>query len=491
MSSLLTSVKAFFTRHRRKIFVSLGLFASGYFAIDYLKNKLFEIQDRLATERSAKENLRRRFEQNQEDATYTIMALLPTLSSDIIDTFPVEALTQELQAKRTEKAILRSSSKALSDATSDISNVTTGLVPKNTSDEDTKAENEEDSIVMKQEAGSESIVQVEKAPKKSKTQLWQELKIESITRLFTLIYSTSLLIFLTRLQLNILGRRNYVWSVLDLASQRRNKHHQEEITMLDMSASSFEQVEVDVDVESEDEETIKQKEHEAHINKMYLAISWWFINRGWISLSQQVGDAVRRVFGSVNPRSDLSLEKLSELIGQVQYLIDYPYGSDVPQNFLNNLLPPEELETYVFSQAFNTNDLGFEELPDELRSLIDETADFIESPNAGEVIKRLVHTGLSVSVSKISKLYPAVVDTPEKIVDVTEGDVAQQQEQATIKLASILANISRQAHSIAAGSPIDPNEYVVEMGNVGELNAFSAVVYSNFDWRVMDKDGKA
>lgn len=68
--------------------------------------------------------------------------------------------------------------------------------------------------------------------------------------------------------------------------------------MLDMSASSFEQVEVDVDVESEDEETIKQKEHEAHINKMYLAISWWFINRGWISLSQQVGDAVRRVFGS-------------------------------------------------------------------------------------------------------------------------------------------------------------------------------------------------
>lgn len=123
-------------------------------------------------------SLRRRFEQNQEDATYTIMALLPTLSSDIIDTFPVEALTQELQAKRTEKAILRSSSKALSDATSDISNVTTGLVPKNTSDEDTKAENEEDSIVMKQEAGSESIVQVEKAPKKSKTQLWQELKIE-------------------------------------------------------------------------------------------------------------------------------------------------------------------------------------------------------------------------------------------------------------------------------------------------------------------------
>lgn len=33
----------------------------------------------------------------------------------------------------------------------------------------------------------------------------------------------------------------------------------------------------------------------------------------------------------INPRADLTLENLSELIGQVQYLIDYPYDSNAPQ----------------------------------------------------------------------------------------------------------------------------------------------------------------
>lgn len=53
--SVLSSIGAFINRHRRKLFISAGIVASGYFAIDYLKNKFFEIQDRLATERSAKE----------------------------------------------------------------------------------------------------------------------------------------------------------------------------------------------------------------------------------------------------------------------------------------------------------------------------------------------------------------------------------------------------------------------------------------------------
>lgn len=53
--SILSSVGAFLNRHRRKLFVSAGILASGYLAIDYLKNKFFEIQERYATERSAKE----------------------------------------------------------------------------------------------------------------------------------------------------------------------------------------------------------------------------------------------------------------------------------------------------------------------------------------------------------------------------------------------------------------------------------------------------
>lgn len=53
--ALVSAISNFFSRHRRKLLVSAGAMAAGYFAVEYLKNKLFEIQDRLATERSAKE----------------------------------------------------------------------------------------------------------------------------------------------------------------------------------------------------------------------------------------------------------------------------------------------------------------------------------------------------------------------------------------------------------------------------------------------------
>ncbi len=50
-------------------------------------------------------SLRRRFEQNQQDVSFTIMALLPTLGAHILEGMDVEGVTQELQAQsRASKA---------------------------------------------------------------------------------------------------------------------------------------------------------------------------------------------------------------------------------------------------------------------------------------------------------------------------------------------------------------------------------------------------
>lgn len=46
-----------------------------------------------------------------------------------------------------------------------------------------------------------------------------------------------------------------------------------------------------------DESEIEEKEEEARLNRMYLAFSWWLLNKGWVALSEQVKDAVIRVFG--------------------------------------------------------------------------------------------------------------------------------------------------------------------------------------------------
>jgi len=44
-------------------------------------------------------SLQRRFQQTQDDASYTVLALLPTLSEQILRTMDVEALTDELQSR--------------------------------------------------------------------------------------------------------------------------------------------------------------------------------------------------------------------------------------------------------------------------------------------------------------------------------------------------------------------------------------------------------
>lgn len=48
-------------------------------------------------------SLRRRFEQNQADCSFTVLALLPTAAENIIDSIPVEELTTELQQKKAQR----------------------------------------------------------------------------------------------------------------------------------------------------------------------------------------------------------------------------------------------------------------------------------------------------------------------------------------------------------------------------------------------------
>lgn len=59
---------------------------------------LFLVFRRLMYRRNACFSLRRRFEQNQQDISFTVMALLPALSKHILQGMDVESVTQELQS---------------------------------------------------------------------------------------------------------------------------------------------------------------------------------------------------------------------------------------------------------------------------------------------------------------------------------------------------------------------------------------------------------
>ncbi|CAO3650991.1 unnamed protein product [Cunninghamella blakesleeana] len=81
--SILTSIKNYAKRHRRGLIVTATIAGGGYFAGKYATNKLREFQEKASSERLAKENLKRRFQQNQNDCIFTVLSLLPTLGDQI------------------------------------------------------------------------------------------------------------------------------------------------------------------------------------------------------------------------------------------------------------------------------------------------------------------------------------------------------------------------------------------------------------------------
>lgn len=86
----------------------------------------------------------------------------------------------------------------------------------------------------------------------------------------TLIYTLALLTILTRVQLNLLGRKKYLSSVVSNAERESEHtiHMEEEGYGTDMAT-----------------------------NDQYLTFSWWLLDRGWRNVAEKVELAVKQVFG--------------------------------------------------------------------------------------------------------------------------------------------------------------------------------------------------
>jgi len=118
-----------------------------------------------------------------------------------------------------------------------------------------------------------------------------------------LIYTLSLLTLLTRIQLNLLGRRNYLSSVVSLASHPPNDST--------------------ISLENHDDDRAEQTYgNDFETNRKFLTFSWWLLHRGWRDVMEKVDAAVKEVFGPINPREDVSFEKLSSLVVEVRKKVE-------------------------------------------------------------------------------------------------------------------------------------------------------------------------
>ncbi|KAJ5775693.1 uncharacterized protein N7511_000704 [Penicillium nucicola] len=469
---MIGATKRWFQRNRKGLAIGAGVIGAGYLAGQYVLSKISEARERMSSDRIARENLRRRFEQNQTDCTYTVLALLPTATENIIEALPVEELTKELQKKRAERLARLNAGEATG---SDLSSVSPSLP-----DDDRSFQTE--SFVHTSQAGESPVdSEGQPRPKRNKTQLWNEVKISSVTRSFTLIYTLSLLTIFTRIQLNLLGRRNYLSSVISLATPPVN--------------------ESTISLEDHDDELTQTLGDDFETNRRYLAFSWWLLHRGWKDLMGTVQAAVEEVFGPLNPREDISLAKLSELTLQIRKKVEGSTEDERRnQKWMSCLLPPAEEEEYVLRESGveGVADPTSSQTASKLRHLLDETADLIDSPSFSYVLTLLNNEGFSTLIDQrcANDAFKAPTSAPETAPMsfdsvATVIPLTANAERKT-KLANLLAVMARQAHVIGNGTHA-PNEYLVAMDqNVRELEAFSAVVYSsNFDLELLGATDKA
>ncbi|RLL96133.1 hypothetical protein CFD26_103876 [Aspergillus turcosus] len=475
---MIGATRRWLRRNRKGLAIGAGIIGAGYLAGQYVLSKITEARERMSSDRIARENLRRRFEQNQTDCTYTVLALLPTAAEGILEALPVEELTKELQKKRAERLARLQAGEG---TVSDLSSASPSVV-----DDDRRSLSsfQSDGFVRTSQLGEPAIDGEGSARvKKNKTQLWNEVKITSVTRSFTLIYTLSLLTIFTRIQLNLLGRRNYLSSVISLATPPAN-------------AST-------IKLEDHDDDDLTQTlGNDFETNRRYLAFSWWLLHRGWKDLMNEVQAAVTDAFGSLNPREDISVGRLSELSLEVRKKVEGSTSEDRryrSRRWLSYLLPPREEEEHLLEESgvAGVTEPSTSHSASTLRHLLDETADLIESPTFGRVLQALNDECFDLLMQSCIK--EAFQSSPQASESVPQSftsvaTVVPQVKTADLKtkLANVLAVMARQAHIIGNGTN-PPNMYLTAMDqNVRNLEAFAAVIYSsNFDFQPQGAELKA
>ncbi|KAK6867539.1 Peroxisomal biogenesis factor 3 [Candida tropicalis] len=458
--AIFSSLSGFFNRNKRRILITSAVSVSVYLLInEFVIKKFRNYQQSLRQELLFKQQIKQRFIQTQQDCYYTILALLPVLATPIIDALPVELITQALRLKKSG-GYKSSTTNENNELTTDNLNLL-----DNNNDPESKL-----SIYMN----------------KSKIELWNLLKIKSITRILTLMYTMSGLLLITRLQLNILARRSYLESAIQMAGVKSINH------------------EIDP--------------HENYIiEQSYLSLSWWLLNKGWMNLNSIIEALVIAKFEKITPKSELSVESFEQSLLDIINEIN----TNNKEYILANLFPinySDLLETLLNTNPDLVNQL--DSADSNLIKLINETNSIMLNNDLYffDLLNSLILTNLNTLTTNLSfslsggNLGNSLMSTTGNL---QESRVTELPNKA-FKLASFLAQLSVQTNimidndnikneatsprydtdleeilnSLNAGEDLSSNQpqqesggniYINNMNELEELDDFSAGIYSNFE----------
>ncbi|KAJ2693879.1 peroxin [Coemansia spiralis] len=410
---MLDGAWGFVRRHQRKLIVGAGIVGGLYYSGRLLVQRLGEMQGAAARERAARDGIRRRFDQNQRDCMFTIMSLLPELGEQVLHEVDVERLIAELRA---------------------INNT-----PRPTADgQEPDAADTGDS-----------------PPRRTKVQIWEDIKVQSFVRTLIAVYAESLLTLLVHVQLNMVGRSTYLDSVVTKYS-------------------------------GADEVQQGSPQLAAADEQNFLMLSWWLLNRGWRLLMARIAIATNHCVGRLPLKERLSHRELASLFSDIHIRLR---EDGLVQALPEILLPlgDARVDDYLVS---NRLDAGRVFTPAFVR-LLDQTRDVIESPDFLYVFNSSVDRLTAQLLEALLESFPepTLPPAPCRPLPLTvEGEAApcldavvQEFEEfsalpeSRVVVVQLLPRIAREGHQILNGVP---NQYLENVSASREVQALSAAVYT-------------
>ncbi|KAG1778302.1 Peroxin-3 [Suillus placidus] len=533
---------------RRGLFETSVVLCGAYAVSRYVNERLEEVKEKVVRRRAAREALRRRFQSTHDDACFTIMALVPTLAEQILEEMDVESLTNELQSlSRTSRPRSRfrqpeshsesevgSASDVHSDAgsasllsysgidgetSSNMAASTGSWVDRFSTSSSHRSASEQlqqphdfltsagsqlsDSITTASsslsynpgaplhESRASMSPSMSEGSTRTKAQLWKEVKILTLTRTLTTLYTTTLLSLLTSIQLALLARERYVTSVLSTERAERIREAAPTLSglifreavsrVVDVEAIwpawSAGQEDWDEEVEGVSEET----------EMRFLTLSWWILHVGWKDVAARVRGSVESVFEEVSLKTKLSPSELHVLILDVRRRVERDGTGDnrasIPGRFLGSLLPPTpETTAHVLAQGGalpQFNDPTFS-------SLLSQTRAYLAGPDFTYALSAALDRATVVLVEGLrAKVFVDLNTTnvPEGLSATNPIDLTGEEEtkeEIKIRLAGLLPGLARWSQ-LALNAV--PNELVDNVMAVRELGALEAIVMSDYEDR--------
>ncbi|KAI5990311.1 Peroxin-3 [Pisolithus orientalis] len=406
------SLQRYVYDRRRGLLDTVITTGTAYAVSAYLRERLEEVKQNVVRQRMARESLRRRFQSTHDDACFTIMALIPTLATQILEEMDIESLTDELQSFSTAVGASSPShplppphshdvqsateTNSISDAQSEAGSMSlssysgsgydgerasgfgsaswvehmsasetsqaprTFLTPPESQLSDSMLSTGSSLSHNTSHSGSHGSSPFP-STKRRRGQLWKEVKNLTLTRTLTTLYTTTLLSLLTAAQLSVIARSRYITSVR--TSERAERMHErvpqfsltgilarEAIAkVVDVEALLPEWLTEDDDFDSEEDVDDISEGTEAR----YLTLSWWILHVGWKDVAARVRGAVESVFDGVSLRSTVSCSELHALILDVRRHVELDGAAGRPHSrFFPCLLPPTpETTAHVLAQG--------------------------------------------------------------------------------------------------------------------------------------------